>query len=148
MQVDIYKAGTEAIRYTALTIVAIDKASKRFTFSNQSITVSDNDEVWLTTTKGTLSRFWNTDYPTPQDVEFIQVPPGKDESPSFTGHGQNNNRLFLFTRNSFMKYDGSNLVTISDSIGCVSHETSKTSATGPCGCITLECGVITTTPES
>lgn len=123
MQVDIYKAGTEAKIYTALTIVAIDKASKRFTFSNQSITVSDNDEVWLTTTKGTLSRFWNTDYPSPQDVEFIQVPPGKDESPSFTGHGQNNNRLFLFTRNSFMKYDGSNLVTVSDSIGCVSHET-------------------------
>lgn len=123
MQVDIYKAGTEAIRYSALTIVAIDKASKRFTFSNQSITVLDNDEVWLSGTKGTLSRFWNTDYPNSQTADFIQVPPGKDESPSFTGHGQNNNRLLLFTRNSFMKFDGNNLVTVSDSVGCVSHET-------------------------
>lgn len=123
MQVDIYKAGTEALRYSALTIVAIDKAAKRFTFSNQSITVLDNDEIWLSGTKGTLSRFWNTDYPTSQDADFLSVPPGKDESPAFTGHGQNNNRLFLFTRNSFMKYDGSNLVTISDMVGCVSHET-------------------------
>jgi hypothetical protein len=39
MQVDIYKVGTEALRYSGLTIVAIDKAGKRFTFSNQSITV-------------------------------------------------------------------------------------------------------------
>lgn len=123
MSVDIYKAGTEAIRYSGVNIVAIDKAGKRFTFSNQSITVSDNDEVWLSGTKGTLSRFWNTDYPTPQTADFIQVPPSKDESPAFTGYGSNNNRLYLFTKNSFLKYDGSNLITVSDQVGCVSHET-------------------------
>lgn len=123
MSVDIYKAGTEAIRYSALTVVAIDKAGKRFTFSNQSITVSDNDEVWLNGTKGTLSRFWNTDSPTPQTADFLQVPPGKDETPEFTGHGSNNNRQFLFTKNSFLKFDGSNLITVSADVGCVSHET-------------------------
>jgi hypothetical protein len=122
MQVDVYKVGTDAKRYT-LTIVEINKDPKRFTFSNQNITVSDNDEVWLAGTKGTLSRFWNTDSPTPQTADFLQVTPGRDESPAFTGHGQNNNRLFLYTKNSFMKYDGSNLVTISDMVGCVSHET-------------------------
>ena len=123
MQVDIYKAGTEAKIVSSLTIVSIDKNNKRFTFQPQSLTLSDNDEVLLTGTKGTLSRFWNTDYPTPQTADFIQVPPGKDEAPAFTGYGQNNNRLFLFTKNSIMKYDGSNLITISDTIGCVSHET-------------------------
>jgi hypothetical protein len=122
MQVDIYKAGTEAKLVSSLTIVSIDKNNKRFTFQPQSLNVSDNDEVWLAGTKNTLSRFWNTDYPTNQNADFIQVPPGKDESPAFTGHGQNNNRLFLFTRNSFMKYDGSNLITISDAVGCVAHE--------------------------
>lgn len=123
MSVDIYKAGTEAKIVSALPIVSIDKKNKRFSFNPQSITVSDNDEVWLSGTKGTLNYFWNTDYPTNETADFLRVPPGKDESPAFTGYGVNNNRLFLYTRNSTMKYDGSNLITINDSIGCVSHET-------------------------
>lgn len=123
MQVDVYKAGTEAKIVSALTIVSIDKKNKRITFNPQSINVSDNDEVWLTGTKGTLSRFWNTDYPTNETADFLRVPPGKEESPAFTGWGSNNNRLFLYTRNSFMKFDGSNLVTVSDTIGCSSHAT-------------------------
>lgn len=123
MTVDVYKAGTEAKIVSALPIVSIDKKNKRFTFQPQSLQVSDNDEVWLTGTKGTLSYFWNTDYPTTENSDFLRVPPGKDESPAFTGWGVNNNRLFLFTKNSIMKYDGSNLITVSDTIGCVSHET-------------------------
>jgi len=123
MTVDIYKAGTEAKIVSALPIVSIDKKNKRFTFQPQSLNVSDNDEVWLTGTKGTLSYFWNTDYPTNENADFLRVPPGKDESPSFTGWGVNNNRLFLYTKNSTMKFDGSNLITINDTIGCVSHET-------------------------
>lgn len=123
MTVDIYKAGTEAKIVSALPIVSIDKKNKRFTFQPQSLQVSDNDEVWLTGTKGTLSYFWNTDYPTNETSDFLKVPPGTDESPALTGYGISNNRLFLFTKNSVMKYDGSNLITVSDTIGCVSHET-------------------------
>lgn len=123
MTVDVYKTGTEAKIVSALPIVSIDKKNKRFTFQPQSLQVSDNDEVWLTGTKGTLSYFWNTDYPTNETSDFLRVPPGKDESPAFTGWGVNNNRLFLFTKNSVMKFDGNNLITINDSIGCVSHET-------------------------
>lgn len=123
MQIDVYKAGTEAKIVSALTIVSIDKKNKRFTFNPTSLTVSDNDEVWLTGTKGTLSYFWNTDYPTNENADFLRVPPSKDESPAFTGWGVHNNRLILFTKNSTLKYDGSNLITVDDSIGCVSHET-------------------------
>lgn len=123
MQVDVYKAGTEAKIVSALTIVSIDKKNKRFTFQPQSLNVSDNDEVWLTGTKGTLSRFWNTDYPTNETSDYLRVPPGREASPTFTGYGHNNNRLLLFTRNSTHKYDGSNFITVSDTIGCVSHET-------------------------
>ena len=122
MQVDIYGGGTEAKKQSAITIISVDKKNERITFAPTSINVSDNDEIWLTGTKGTLSRFWNTDYKTPETADWDRVPPSK-ESPAFTGWGKNNNRLFLFTKNSFLKWDGANLITVSDTIGCVSHET-------------------------
>lgn len=123
MQVDIYGAGTEAKKVSALTIVSIDKKNERITFLDTTIDVADNDEIWLTGTKGTLSRFWNTDYRTPETADWERVPASKESRPTFTGWGKNNNRLFLFTKNSFLKWDGANLITVSDTIGCVSHET-------------------------
>jgi hypothetical protein len=123
MSVDIYGAGTEAKKQSGITIISVDKKNERISFAATAIDVSDNDEIWLTGTKGTLSRFWNTDYKTPETADWDRVPPGKEARPSFTGHGKNNNRLFLFTKNSFLKWDGANLITVSDTIGCVSHET-------------------------
>jgi hypothetical protein len=123
MQVDIYGAGTEAKKVSALTIVSVDKKNERISFIDATIDVADNDEIWLTGTKGTLSRFWNTDYKNPEKADWDRVPPGKDAKPEFTGWGKNNNRLFLYTRNTFLKYDGANLITVSNTVGCVSHET-------------------------
>lgn len=123
MQIDIYSAGTEAKQVSALTIISVDKKNNRFSFADTQMTLKDNDEIWLNGTKGTLSRFWNTDYKTPETADWERVPPGKESRPAFTGHGKNNGRLFMFTRNSFIKWDGANLTTVSDNIGCVSHET-------------------------
>lgn len=123
MQVDVYGKGTEAKKVSGLTIISVDKKNKRFSFAPTTVDVSDNDEIWLTGTKGTLSLFWNTDDPTPEDADWLRVPPSKEARPEFTGWGKNNNRLFLFTRNSFIKWDGQNLITVSDTVGCVSHET-------------------------
>lgn len=123
MQVDIYSAGTEAKQVSALTIISVDKNNRKISFAASQISVKDNDEIWLTGTKGTLSRFWNTDDPTPESADWFKVPPGKESNPHFTGWGKNNNRLFLFTRNTFLKWDGANLITVSDAVGCVSHET-------------------------
>lgn len=123
MQVDIYGAGTEAKKQSGITVVSVDKKNNRFTFNATAIDVSDNDEIWLAGTKGSLSRFWNTDYKTPETADWERVPPGKEARPTFTGHGKNNNRLFLFTKNTFLKWDGANLITVSDTVGCVSHET-------------------------
>lgn len=123
MSVDIYSAGTEAKQVSAVTIISVDKKNKRISFAPTQINVKDNDEIWLTGTKGTLSRFWNTDDPTPEQADWFKIPAGKEASPAFTGWGKNNNRLFLFSRNTFLKWDGANLITVSDSIGCVSHET-------------------------
>ena len=123
MQLDIYGAGTEAKKVSALTVISVDKKQNRFSFVDTQIDVADNDEIWLTGTKGTLSRFWNTDYRTPETADWERVPPSKEARPAFTGWGKNNNRLFLFTKNSMLKWDGQNLITVSDTIGCVSHET-------------------------
>jgi hypothetical protein len=123
MQVDIYGAGTEAKKQSAIPVISVDKKNERITFAATAIDVLDNDEIWLTGTKGTLSRYWNTDYKTPETADWERVPPGKESRPTFTGWGKNNNRLFLYTKNTFLKWDGANLITVSDTIGCVSHET-------------------------
>lgn len=122
MQIDIYGAGTEAKKQSAITIISVDKKNERISFAATAIDVADNDEIWLTGTKGTLSRYWNTDYKTPETADWERVPPGKEARPTFTGWGKNNNRLFLYTKNTFLKWDGANLITVSDTIGCVSHE--------------------------
>jgi len=123
MSLDIYSAGTEAKIVSSLTVVSVDKKNNRVGFGATSYTILDNDEVWLSGTKGTLSRFWNIDYKTPETSDWIKVPNSKESSPSLTAHGKNNNRLFLWTKNSFLKWDGANLITVSDTVGCVSHET-------------------------
>lgn len=125
MQVDIYKAGKEAKLATALTIISVDKDSQTISFLDSQLILSDNDEIWLTGRKGKLTYFWNVDYPTPEDADWLRVPPGTDSRPEFRGYGVNNNRLFLFTKNSFLKWDGANLITVSPTVGCVSHETIK-----------------------
>src|SRR5688572_11471529 len=123
MQIDIYGAGTEGKKVSALTIISVDKKNDRISFADRTIDVADNDEIWLTGTKGKLSRFWNTDYKTPETSDYEPIAPGKDAGPEVTGWGKNNNRLFIFARNRFIKWDGANKITVSDTIGCVSHET-------------------------
>lgn len=123
MQLDIYGASSENKKVSSLTIISVDKKNNRISFADTSIDVLDNDEIWLAGSKGTLSRFWNKDYPTPETADWDRVPPSKESQPSFTGWTKNNNRLFMFTKNTFLKWDGSNLITVSDTIGCVSHET-------------------------
>jgi len=123
MSLDIYTGGTEAKVQSSITVVSVDKKNNRFSFVATQIDVKDNDEIWLSGTKGTLSRFWNTDYKTPETASWERVPPSKEDRPSFTGWGKNNNRLFLYTRNSTLKWDGANLITVNNGVGCASHET-------------------------
>lgn len=123
MSVDVYGAGTEAKKVSGLTIISVDKKNNRISFGPSQITVADNDEIWLTGTKGTLSRFWNIDYKTPETADWFKIPASKESRPAITGWGKNNGRMFIYTKNSFTIWDGANLITKSDSIGCVSHET-------------------------
>lgn len=123
MVIDIYGKGTEAKKVSALTIISIDKKNKRISFAPRNINVGDNDELWLQGRKNQLSHFWNTDDPTPEQADFINIPAGRDANPDFTGWGKNNNRLLLFTKDSFYKFDSQNTIQVSSTVGCVSHDT-------------------------
>jgi hypothetical protein len=123
MQIDIYSAGTNYKVQSAITIVSVIKSRNIITFAPTQINVKDNDEIWLTGRKGLLSVFWNTDYPTPENSDYLRIPPGVDANPEITGHGKNNNRKLFFTRNSTWKWDGANLVNVSETIGCAASET-------------------------
>lgn len=83
--------------------------------------VEDNDEIWLTGTKGRLNLFWNTDYPSVETAEYLHIKPGTAADPQITGIGASSNRLFIFTKNSGTRYDGNNLITFNRSVGCISH---------------------------
>lgn len=127
MTVDIYGAGTEAKKVSGLVIITVDKKNNRISFADTTVDVADNDEIWLTGRKGKLTRFWNTDYPTAETSDFFAIPIPEDSEtvPENSAYGKNSGRLLVFTSDSMHKYDGANLVPISESVGCVAPESVK-----------------------
>ena len=82
---------------------------------------TDNDEVWLDGRKNKLTVFWNQDFPTPETSDWTATRPGTDSSNEITGIGKSSNRLFLFTKNSAQKFDGTNTITFNNAVGCISQ---------------------------
>ena len=122
MTIDIYGAQTFNLKYSALQITSVDKLNNFIGVSGQNLNIAANDEVWLSGQFNALTTLWNTDWPTPQTSDWFRVPSGEDEVPAITGWAVNNNRMFIFTKNSMLKWDGTNLTLISQSVGTVSHE--------------------------
>lgn len=122
MGIDIYGAQTSNQEYSNLIITSVDKLNNLIGISGQTLNINADDEVWITGRFGLLTTLWNTDYPTPQTSDWISIPSGLNETAKFTGWTVNNNRLFLFTNNSIIKWDGTNLTVLSQSVGAVSHE--------------------------
>lgn len=125
MVIDIWGSNSEYKKVDSLTIISVDKKNNRISFTATSIDVLDNDEIWLEDRHNEVTAYWNTDYPNPNLADFLQAPSDDEADPEFTGWGSNNNRLFLYTKNSFLKWDGANLIPVSTTVGCVSHETIK-----------------------
>lgn len=129
MVLDFYTGGTYARQNTAVTVTWVNKVANNFGFSATQINLQDRDEVWITGRKGTstaLGYFWNVDYPTYESSDWISIPEGATADPTITGFGQNNNRLLVYTKDSMWKWDGANLIQISNQVGCVAPETVKT----------------------
>lgn len=124
MAIDIYTKGT-ATKIYDITITGVNKTANTITFASAAVTVKDNDEIYLDGRFGNLNMLWNTDYPTEDKAEFLAILPGTDSSNSITAATKSNNRLFLFTENSSTRWDGQNLVTFNNSVGCISHRTLK-----------------------
>lgn len=131
MTVDIYGAGSEAKKVSSLVVVSVDKKNNRFSFADTTIDVLDNDEIWLIARKNKLTRFWNTDYPTNQTADFIDIPVPEDSEtiPEISAYGKNNGRLYFYTPDSLHKYDGANLIPVSETVGCVAPESVKNIST-------------------
>lgn len=126
MSIDVYERGTDTRIVTNLAITGVDKDEDKLEFASTSMQVDASDEVWLNDKQPDLGTYWNTDYPTNEDSDFLRIPPGTDSNNAITGVKKNGNRLFLFTKNSFIKHDGSNLNEAGDAVGCISHRTIKT----------------------
>lgn len=122
MGIDIYGAQTSNLEYSNLIITSVDKVNNLLGVSGQVLNINADDEVWITGRFGQLTILWNTDYPTPATAPWFAVPSGIGETPDITGWTVNNNRLFIFTKNSMIKWDGTNLTVLSASVGAVSHE--------------------------
>jgi hypothetical protein len=87
--------------------------------------VSDNDEIWLDGRKGKLTIFWNTDDPTPEDADWTATLPGVDSNNAVTALAKSSNRLFVWTKNSGQVFDGANMATYNNAVGCISHNSVK-----------------------
>lgn len=88
-----------------------------------SYAVGNKDEVWASGRKGKLTRFWNTDYRTPESADWTKLPATLDGANDITGLGKISSRLFIFTENSMTKFDGQNITPLKNDVGCIAAKT-------------------------
>lgn len=121
MKIDIYGEGSNVKKVDSLEIISVDKGNNVITFSATNIDVLDRDEVYLEDKRGTLVTLWNTDYPTTESSDFLEIKIGNNETPDITGASIFNNRLYMTTQHSTWKWDGANLVCTTKKHGNLSH---------------------------
>lgn len=85
--------------------------------------MADNDEFWGHARKNELAYYWNTDYPTTDQADFLRIIPGIASDSDIISYAKSNNRLFLFTKTATFKWDNANLVDVFDEIGCINQQT-------------------------
>jgi hypothetical protein len=85
--------------------------------------MSDNDELWGHARKNELAYYWNLDYPTTDQADFLRIIPGIAADSEILAYAKSNNRLFFFTKTATFKWDNANLVPIFEDIGCINQQT-------------------------
>ena len=123
MKIDIYERFTTTRRTNgnSLTIVAIT-SSTTFTIASTDLTLLDSDEIYLEDTRtdaaGTsivnvMSILWDT------NEDNFDLPPNGEQ---IIGMRKNSGRLVVFQENSMHRWDGSQNIEVSPTVGCSSDK--------------------------
>ncbi len=91
----------------------------RLTFA---LVIGNKDEIWGSGRKGKLTRYWNTDYRNPEDSDWIKLPPTLDATGDISAIGKLSGRMFWFTENIMVRFDGQNRVVLKNDVGCIAHK--------------------------
>lgn len=118
-----FKLATTLANATAGTAIDITTTGSGTITVYRGFTLADNDEIWGDGRFGELAYYWNTDYPTTENSDFLKVPSGVASDTAITAFAKTNNRLMLFTKSSAVKWDQSNLTTVFEDIGCSNFDT-------------------------
>lgn len=92
----------------------------RLTFT---LVLGNKDELWGGGRKGKLTRYWNTDYRNPEDSDWIKLPPTFDAGNDISAVGKLSARMFWFTENTMIRFDGQNIVVLKNDVGCIAMKT-------------------------
>lgn len=112
------KVATSLLNATIGSAVDITAAGSGVHRVQLSYVFSNKDEVWASGRKGKLTRFWNTDYRNPEASDYIKLPPTIDGQNAITACGKIANRMFIWTANAMIKFDGNNIAPIRNDVGC------------------------------
>lgn len=89
---------------------------------NLSYIINNQDELWAHGRKNMLTRFWNTDYRTPETSDWIKLLPTTDALDQINAVGQLSNRMFMFTKHSMQRFDGQTLLPLRQDVGCIAMQ--------------------------
>lgn len=109
-----------ALAGTAIDLTSQGTGSHVFSLA---LVFGNKDEIWGRDRKGKLTRYWNTDYRNPEVADWIKIPATLDATNDITAVGKLSNRMFIFTENSMIRFDGGNIVPLKNDIGCISQKT-------------------------
>lgn len=109
-----------ALAGTAIDITSQGTGTHRVTFT---LVLGNKDEIWGRDRKGKLTRYWNTDYRNPEEADWLKLPPTFDAVNDLTALGKLAGRMFWFTENAMIRYDGQNRIPLKNDVGCISHRT-------------------------
>lgn len=117
MKIDIYTkyTKTKVTNADSLTVASVTSKTT-FTISSTNLTLQDSDEIYLEDcyNPSVMRIVWDT-----QGEDNFDLPPNGE---TVTGIKKHANRLIIFQENSMFRYDGAELVTVSDTIGCSSDK--------------------------
>lgn len=118
-EIKLATSRANALAGTAVNITTQGTGTHRITFTP---VFGNKDEFWKSGRKGKLTRFWNTDYRNPEAADWIKLPPTFDALNDITAVGKISNRLFMFTENAMVRFDGQNRVPLRNDVGCIAHK--------------------------